>query len=177
VSNPAIHFVATSTANNTVATLTISGTAQAPKITLSSQPELPQDQILALLLFQSTTGSLTPLQAATIASGLAQISGAGGNLANPLAGLQNALGLDQRGVGSSASGSPTLQAGRYIGRRLYVGMQQGTGGTGGQAVVQYRLTPRLKLNATAGSGTTTTAIGATGQSNGESVGLIYQFQY
>jgi hypothetical protein len=35
----------------------------------------------------------------------------------------------------------------------------------------------LKLNATAGSGETTSAIGATGESNGTSVGVTYQFQY
>jgi translocation and assembly module TamB len=70
-----------------------------------------------------------------------------------------------------------LQAGRYVTRRIYVGAQQATSGGGAQATVQVDLTKGLKLNATAGSGQTTSAIGSTGQSTGESVGLTYQFQY
>ncbi len=177
LTDPAIRLIAISTVNNTVATLTVSGTARNPKITLTSQPEMPQDQILALLLFHTSTGQLSPFQIASIAAGLAEISGSTSKFPNPLEGLQNALGLDQLGIGSSGNGSPTLQAGRYIGRRLYVGAQESTGGTGAQGVVTYDLTHGLKLNATVGAGQTTSAIGNTGESNGASVGLSYQFQY
>ena len=160
-----------------MATLTVGGTARDPKITLSSQPELPQDQILALLLFHTNTGQLSPFQIASIAAGLAEISGSTSSLPNPLESLQNALGLDQLGINSGPNGSPTLQAGRYVGRNLYVGAQESTGGTGAQGVVTYNLTPGLKLNATVGAGQTTSAIGNTGETNGASVGLSYQFQY
>lgn len=177
LTDPAIRLVASSTVNSTVATLTVSGTARDPKIKLTSQPELPQDQILALLLFHTSTGQLSPFQIASIAAGLAEISGTTSNFPNPLESLQNALGLDQLGIGSSGNGSPTLQAGRYIGRRLYVGAQESTGGTGAQGVVTYDLSHGLKLNATVGAGQTTSAIGNTGEANGASVGLSYQFQY
>ncbi|MGH7156183.1 MAG: translocation/assembly module TamB domain-containing protein [Acetobacteraceae bacterium] len=146
-------------------------------MTLSSQPELPQDQILAQLLFHTDTGHLSAFQVASIAAGLGEISGTTSDFPNPLQGLQKALGLDQLGIGSGANGNPTLQAGRYIGRRLYVGAQQGTGGTGARGTIQYNLTKGLKLNATVGTGETTSAIGATGQSSGESVGIQYQFEY
>ena len=177
LTNPALDLVAMSTVNRTVATLTVGGTARDPKITLSSQPELPQDQILALLLFHTNTGQLSPFQIASIAAGLAEISGSTSSLPNPLESLQNALGLDQLGINSGPNGSPTLQAGRYVGRNLYVGAQESTGGTGAQGVVTYNLTPGLKLNATVGAGQTTSAIGNTGETNGASVGLSYQFQY
>jgi len=94
-----------------------------------------------------------------------------------LQGLQNALGLDQLGVGTGANGQPTLQAGRYLTKRVYVGAQQATGGAGAQAKVQVDLTKGLKLNATAGNGEATSAIGSTGASSGASVGLTYQFEY
>lgn len=177
LTNPALDLIAMSTVNSTVATLTVGGTARDPKITLSSQPELPQDQILALLLFHTSTGQLSPFQIASIAAGLAELSGSTSNFPNPLESLQNALGLDQLGINSGTNGSPTLQAGRYIGRNLYVGAQESTGGTGAQGVVTYNLTPGLKLNATVGAGQTTSAIGNTGEANGASVGLSYQFQY
>lgn len=177
ISNPALNLVATSISSTMTATLTVGGTARDPKITLSSVPPLPQDQILAQLLFHTNSGALSPFQLASIAAGLAQISGQGGGFANPLQGLQNTLGLDQLGVGSGPNGQATLQAGRYISRRVYVGAQQATGGAGAQATVQVDLTRGLKLNATAGSGETTSAIGATGESTGASVGLTYGFQY
>ncbi|MBV8455215.1 MAG: translocation/assembly module TamB domain-containing protein, partial [Acetobacteraceae bacterium] len=177
LTNPGIHLVAMSTVNGTVATLTVSGTARNPKITLTSQPELPQDQILALLLFHTSSDRLSPFQLASIAGGLAEISGTSSGLTNPLQSVQNALGLDQLGVGGGPNGNPSLQAGRYVGRRLYVGAQESTGGQGAQGVVTYDLTHGLKLNATVGTGQTTSAIGATGEANGASVGITYSFEY
>ncbi len=177
ITDPALHLVATSIGSNMTANLIISGTARDPKIDLTSTPPLPQDQILAQLLFHTNSGALGPFQLASIAAGLAQISGQGSSLTSPLQGLQNALGLDQLGVGTGANGQATLQAGRYLTRRIYVGAQQATGGSGAQATVQVDLTRGLKLNATVGSGEATSAIGSTGESSGASVGMTYQFQY
>ena len=44
-------------------------------------------------------------------------------------------------------------------------------------MVQVDLMKGLKLETTAGSGQTTTATGASQATNGESVGLKYQFEY
>ncbi len=49
---------ATSSTENVTATLTIGGTAQKPTITLSSVLPLPQDEVLAHLLFGSGIGKL-----------------------------------------------------------------------------------------------------------------------
>lgn len=177
LTDPALHLVATSAVGNTSATLTVSGTASNPKITLSSVPEMPQDQILAQLLFPNSNGQLSPFQVASIAAGLAELSGTTSDFPNPLKGVQNALGLDALGIGTGPNGSPSLQAGRYIGRRLYIGAQQSATGAGGQGTIQYDITKGLKLNATVGTGETTSAIGATGESSGASVGVTYQFEY
>jgi translocation and assembly module TamB len=177
ITDPALHLVATSYSGGSTATLTVGGTARNPKLTLSSVPEMPQDQILAQLLFHTDAGKLSPFQLAGIAAALAELSGSTSDFPNPLQSVQNALGLDQLGIGSGANGAPTLQAGRYIGRRLYVGASESASGSGGQTTVQYNLTEGLKLNATVGTGETTTAVGATGQSTGASVGMTYQFQY
>ncbi len=177
IADPLLHLVASTVSGDTTATLTVGGTASAPQITLTSVPELPQDQILAQLLFHTGAGSLTPLQLASVAAGLAEISGGSSVLPNPLEALRGAFGLDQLGVGSGAGGASTLQAGKYIGRRLYVGAQQGTGGQSTQGKVTYDLTKRVQLRATAGTGETTSAIGASGAASGESVGIRYQMQY
>ena len=176
LTDPALDLVATTTSNAVTATLTITGTAQAPKIILTSVPEMPQDEILAQLFFKQSTASLSPFQIAEIGSALAELTGTGSGIGDPLANLRKTLGLDQLSVGSTAGGAPTLQAGRYVAPRVYVGATQGTGSAGTAATVQVDITKGLKLKASGGSG----AASATGDAAGgqaASIGLSYQFEY
>lgn len=175
ISNPSILFDATSSNATMTAKLTVSGTAKAPKITLSSVPDMPQDEILAQLLFNTSATKLSPFQLAEIASALASLSGATGSF-DPLDSLRTGLGLDRLSVGSSSSGDPTLQAGRYVARGVYVGAQQGTSGGGPQATVQIDLAKGLQAQATAGS-SQSTATGASQGTDAASIGLKYQFEY
>ena len=175
LTDPSIHFVATSTTATMVATLTVSGSAKDPKITLSSVPEMPQDEILSQLLFNTSTSKLSALQLAQIGAALASLSGATSGF-DPLERLRNAFGLDRLSVGSDSSGNPALQAGRYLTRGVYVGAQQSASGSGPQVTVQIDLTKGLKLQTTAGSGSTT-ATGSTSNADAASVGITYQFDY
>jgi translocation and assembly module TamB len=183
ITDPSIDFVAESQSSTVTATLAVTGYASAPKITLSSSPELPQDEILAQLLFQSSTSQLSPFQLASIATALASIAGVntGGGVGGLLGSVRQNLGLDQLSIGngvgnptgatptagSSASkneNAPTLQAGRYVAPGVYVGAAQGTTGTGTAAQVQIDIAKGLKLETQVG-----------GDSNG--VGITYQFKY
>ncbi len=175
LADPSIHFVATSTTTAIVATLTVSGSAKDPKITLSSVPDMPQDEILAQLLFNTSTSKLSPLQLAEIAAALAQLSGATSSF-DPLGSIRSSLGLDRLSVGSNSSGNPTLEAGSYLARGVYVGAKQSTSGGGSQATVQIDLAKGLKLETTAGSGSSS-ATGSTSSADAASVGLTYQFEY
>ena len=76
LTDPSLDFVATSSNSTMTASLTITGTASKPKVVLSSTPELPQDEVLAQLLFHRSSSSLSPFQLAEIASALAEFSGA-----------------------------------------------------------------------------------------------------
>jgi translocation and assembly module TamB len=177
--DPALNLVATSSNGNVSATLTVGGFASAPKITLTSAPELPQDDILAHLLFGQSASQLSALQLAEIAAGVAQLSGAAGP-SGAMDSLRSSLGLDRLTVGTptnqtpgpasgpgAAQSVPTLEAGRYIAPGVYLGAKQGTTGTNDtQAELQVNLGRGVKLDTTAGSG-----YGA------NSVGLSYQLQY
>ena len=176
ITNPSLKLVATSTSATVTATMTISGDVKHLKITLSSVPDLPQDEILSQLLFNTARSRLSPFQLAEIAAALAQISGVGGGATDPLGGLRSALGLDQLSVGSGAGGAATLQAGRYVARGVRVGASQSA--TGGQtaASVQIDLAKGLKLETTVATSSSATAA-TPGTSNGTSVGLTYQFEY
>jgi translocation and assembly module TamB len=175
IANPSIHFVATSQTTSMTATLVIDGLAKDPKITLSSVPDQPQDEILAQLLFNTSTSKLSPLQLAELASALATLSGAtsGGD---PLESVRGALGLDRLAVGSDASGGATVEAGRYVARGVYVGAKQSATGNGTQATVQVDLYKGLKAEADAGT-LSNNQTGSAAGTEGASVGLTYQFQY
>ena len=176
--DPTLNFLATSNNGTVIANLAITGYASAPKIALSSTPELPQDEVLAWLLFHQSTANLSPLQLAQIAQALAQIAGVGGGF-DPLGAVRSGLGLDRLSVGSGEGGKGTaVEAGRYVAEGVYVGAKQGTGGAGSQAVVQVDLARGLKLQATVGqSQQGATGASTSGQDSGTSVGVTYQFEY
>jgi translocation and assembly module TamB len=176
--DPSLDFEATSTTAQVTATLTIGGTAKAPKITLASVPPLPQDEVLSYLLFRRSVKDIGPFQYAEIAAALAEVSGVGGGLSDPLNGIRKGLGLDRLTVGSTATNTaaapngsnvnaaPTVEAGRYVANGVYVGATQDVTGQGTGAQVQIDLTKRLKLDTTVGSGQI-----------GNQVGLSYQFEW
>ena len=177
--DPALNLVATSTSGSVTATLTVTGYASAPKIVLSSVPDLPQDEILAQVLFHQTSTSLSAAQLAQSAAALAQISGIGPGF-DPLNKIRTTFGLDRLSVGSAANGTGTsVEAGRYVADGIYVGAKQTTAGGGTQAIVQIDLTRRLKVQATAATSSSSSATGAssTQDPSGSSLGIAYQFDY
>ncbi len=177
--DPTLNFVATSNSGNFVATLTIGGYASNPKITLSSVPEAPQDEVLARLLFGQSAASLGPFQLAQIAAALAQMTTGAGSSFDPLGAVRQGLGLDRLSVGGGGGGTSSMvEAGKYVARGVYVGAKQSTSGNGTQATVQVDLTKRLKLETAVGTGGgSATGAAASTQSTGTSIGLTYQFEY
>ena len=171
--DPSLDFQADSPTAVGTASLIVTGFASAPKITLSSSPPLPQDEVLSELLFGRPASSISPFQYASIAAALAQISGATGGGGGPLDRVRSGLGLDRLSVGgstnangSSNTSSATIEAGKYVANGVYVGAKQGTSGSQTQAVVQIDIYKGLKIETDVGSG-----------AGGNSVGLAYQFQY
>ncbi len=172
LTDPSLDFTATTSASDVTATLEITGTASKPKITLTSVPSLPQDEILAYLLYGKSSASLGPLEIAQIAATLAALAGVT-PLSNPLESVRTALGLDRLSVGSGS----VLEAGRYVARNVYVGARQNVAGSGTQAVVQIDLAKGLKLEATAGTAINQSATGAASTGDAAGVGIKYEFEY
>jgi translocation and assembly module TamB len=180
--DPTLDFAAQTVSSGVTATLAVGGYASAPKITLSSSPPLPQDEVVAHLLFQQSVKQLTPLQLASIAQAVAAMGGIGGGF-NPLGTVRRTLGLDRLSMGSANGGATgtqsqtTVEAGRYVARNVYVGVKQNLSG-GTQTQVQVDITRRLKAQATLSAGATApTTQGNALQDNGSSIGLSYQFEY
>jgi len=182
--DPTLDFTAQTTVTDATTTLHITGLADSPQFELSSDPPLPQDEILARLLFGKSASQLTALQIAQIGAALASLSGVGGSGPNPLAKVQKALGLDVLSVGTSASSTgtgtqssgTTVEAGRYVSDRVFVAAKESTTGFS-QVEVDVDLSKHLKLQTRLGNGTAT-AQGTTPENDpGSSVGMVYQFEY
>jgi translocation and assembly module TamB len=182
--DPSLDFTAQTTVSDATTTLHITGLADSPKFELSSSPPLPQDEILARLLFGESASQLTVLQVAQIGAALASLSGVGGSGPNPLARVQKTLGLDRLSVsGGSGTGAPgaqssgtTVEAGRYVSNRVFVGAKESTTGFS-QVEVDVDLSKHLKLQTRVGNGTATTQ-GITPENDpGSSLGVVYQFEY
>ncbi|HET9331087.1 MAG TPA: translocation/assembly module TamB domain-containing protein [Steroidobacteraceae bacterium] len=181
--DPTIDFRAQTSTSDSTVTLHITGFADAPQFALESSPQLPQDEILARLLFGVSASQLSALQLAQIGAAFASLSGVGGGGPNPLVRVQKALGLDRLSVGSggppSATGESsgtTVEAGRYVSERVFVGLRHSTVGFS-QVEADVDLSKHLKLQTRLGNGTAT-AQGTTPENDpGSSVGLVYQFEY
>jgi translocation and assembly module TamB len=181
--DPTLDFTAQTTVTDTTATLHITGLADSPQFELSSSPPLPQDEILARLLFGESASQLSALQVAQIGAALASLSGVGGTGPNPLARVQKALGLDVLSVSSGNSGAQgaqntgtILEAGRYVSNRVFVAARESSTGFS-QMEVDVDLSKHLKLQTRLGNGTATTQ-GITPENDpGSSIGMVYQFQY
>jgi len=174
--DPLLDFTAQSSANGITATLRITGYADMPKITLTSEPPLPQDEILAQLLYGQSVRQLSPLQLAQIGQAVAVLGGISG--LDPLMAIRRDLGLDRLAVGGGAGkGGVTLEAGKYLTRRIYVGARQATSG-GTQARLQIDLTRHLRLETTLGTGGGAPTAPITPSNDpGSSLGLSYQLEY
>lgn len=176
--DPSLDFAATSFSSSVAATLAISGNASAPKIKLTSVPDLPQDEILAHLLFRRSAAQLTPLQLGQIAIALAQIADIGGsNGFDPLGSVRERLGLDVLSVGG-APGATSVEAGRSIARGVYLGAKQSVTGTGSQATVRIDLATGLRLEGDIGVAPSPAANATPGAPpRGNQVGITYEYQY
>ncbi len=164
--NPTLDIVASATVDATSATITIGGTAQAPQITFSSTPALPQDEVLSRLLFGASVAQISPLQAVQLAAALNSLRSSGGGF-NPLGKLRSVAGLDRLnfyGANQATGQGPAVGAGKYISSNIYVEVTTDTKGyTATQ--IEIALTRSLKL---------LSAVGALGTSN---VGLKYSHDY
>lgn len=154
--DPTLDFLAETPAKGLTAQVVISGNASRPKIEFTSNPVVPQDEVLARLLFDKSSGELSTSQALTIAQAVAQYSGVGGGGAGPLEGLRKGLGVDTLDIAAGDSG-PGLGVGKYISDNIYLGVRSGTTPESTGVTVDIDLTKNIKARGMAGSAGNTSA--------------------
>ncbi len=144
--NPRLDVLAETSKNGTNVDIAITGNAQSPAIAFSSDPALPEEEILARLLFGGSVTSLSATDAVQLAAALAALQGGGGGL-DPIGKLRRSIGLDQLRIVSADPliGRGTgIAIGKNITRNIYVELV--TDGRGYSATqVEYRITSWLAL--------------------------------
>uniref|UniRef100_UPI002FD9DB03 translocation/assembly module TamB domain-containing protein n=1 Tax=Elioraea tepidiphila TaxID=457934 RepID=UPI002FD9DB03 len=148
--DPALDFEAATTAGDITAIVRVGGTATAPRITLGSEPEVPQDEVLARLLFGRSQATLTPVQLLQLAQAAAELTGVGPSGPGILDRVRRGLGLDRLTVGTDqATGGPTVEAGRYLADGVYLGARRTADGST-RATVQIEVLPNVRAEADVG---------------------------
>ncbi|MFP7672126.1 translocation/assembly module TamB domain-containing protein [Marivita sp. S0852] len=124
--DPVLRFVATTEANGIEVQVILDGPVSAPDITFSSSPELPEDEVLAQLLFGRSLSDLSPLQALELANALATL--AGGGSGGLLSNLRDGFGLDDLDLARTEDGGTAVRAGKYIAENVYSDVVVESGG-------------------------------------------------
>lgn len=122
LTNPTIDISASTTAEGVTAILNITGTAQKPQIAFTSNPALPQDEVLSRLFFGTNVTNLSATEAIQLAAALNSLRATGGGL-NPLGQLKSATGIDRLrvlGADDTTGRGTSLAAGKYITRNIYI---------------------------------------------------------
>lgn len=157
---PELDFAAETKAAEITARVRVMGPANQPTFSLTSDPNMAQDEILSRILFQKASGGLSPFQAIQLAQAVAQLSGgsAGPDIMDS---ARKSLGLDSLDVSTGSTGSPTVGGSRYISDKLSVGVKAGAKPADTAATVDYDITRRIKVKGEAGSdGRTAVGVGA-----------------
>jgi translocation and assembly module TamB len=124
------------------AVVVVRGTAAKPEILLTSTPALPQDEVLAQVLFGRSASQLSGIEAAQLASAVASLAGGGGF--DVLGNLREFAGLDRLTFGGDATSGLTVAGGKYVADNVYLELIGG--GREGPAVeVQWRVKRRLSV--------------------------------
>ncbi|MBB3996613.1 translocation/assembly module TamB domain-containing protein [Aureimonas pseudogalii] len=156
---PTLDLLATSDTGEVTVNIAITGPATNPAFNFSSSPALPQDEVLARLIFGQGTADLSPLQIAQLASAAAQLAGVGGST-NLLDNLRSQLGVDDLDIRTNADGQTAVGVGRYLNDNTYVGVD-----STGRVAIDLDLGANVK------------ARGAVTAGGGGEVGIFYEREY
>ena len=146
--DPRLDIEAETDSNGIAVTVNITGNAMQPEINFSSIPALPDEEILARLLFGGSITSLSATDALQLGAAVASLRGGGG--LDPINQLRSAIGLDRLRIVSAdpvLNRGTSIALGKNIGRRFYVELI--TDGKGYSATdAEFRITNWLSLLAT-----------------------------
>lgn len=162
--DPELDLTATYSDDELLASIVISGPVSDPQFQLTSSPPLPEDEILARVLFGKGSGQLSAAEALQLAQAAATLQGGGDGLFDI---ARRTLGVDVLSFapGNGADELGSLRVGKYVTQDVFIGAEQGTKPGSSTAIVEWEVTPRITIES---------ELGADSRSN---VGVLWKWDY
>lgn len=160
--DPYMRLVAETRNGDITSRIVIDGQISTPDVSFESDPDLPEDEVVAQLLFGRDMSTLSPFQALQLASAVATLTGRGGG--GIVSNIRSNVGLDDLDVTSTASGETEVRAGKYLTDSIYSDIIVDSAGKT-EVNLNLDISPKLKLKGRV------TSEGDTG------VGIYYQRDY
>lgn len=144
------------------ATFFMEGPASGPDLRFTSVPDLPDDEILARVLFGRAISELSALQVARLAAAVGELSGrTGGGVFEK---IRQATGLDDLDFQTAEDGTTSLQVGKYIQENVYSTIEADNLGNS-------KATINLDIN------DNVTARGSVGSDGNTTIGIFFEKDY
>jgi translocation and assembly module TamB len=159
---PDLDFLAATQAVDATLQIALNGPANEPNFAFSSEPSLPDEEILSRLLFNKASGGLSAGQALQLALVAAQFASGGGG--DAFERVRKQFGLDSLDV-NLGSGGVGVGASKAINERLSVGVRAGSTPADTGVSVDFDATRNIRLRGEA------TSDGAAG------IGLGFEKEY
>jgi len=176
--DPVLDIIAEVSSGEVTAQVLVSGLISSPTVTLTSTPALPQDEILARVLFGRGVGQITAAEGIQVAQAAATLAGGGPGVLDR---IRSRIGLDRLVFGSAPPGTANsnlnpasggnaasgtaVSGGKYVAEGVYVGATQGLTPQSSKVTVEIEVRPHVTvetdLSQTAGTG----------------IGLNYKYDY
>jgi translocation and assembly module TamB len=175
--DPVLDIAAEVSVADITARVLVTGPASSPSIAITSDPVVPQDEILSRVLFNRGLGQITAGEGIQVAQAAATLAGGGPGILDRLRGR---LGLDRLVLGAAPSGpassnlnpasggdpgSTSISGGKYIAEGVYVGATQGLTPDSSKVTVEVDVLPHVTVQ------------GDFSQSGGSGIGLNYKYDY
>lgn len=157
-----LNIVASSVSDSVTSSVVIEGSVSDPQVSFTSNPQLPQEEVLSQLLFGRRLESLSAFQALQLAGAVATLAGRGGE--GIVSRLRQGFGLDDLDVQTNAAGDTQLTAGKYLSENIY-------------SEVQVDQNGKSQINLNLDISDTVTLKGRVGADGNTGIGLFYERDY
>jgi len=147
--NPQVSIVAVRTVTDVTAKLSVTGSAQRPLLSVSSDTAMSQTEALSYLVTGKPLNSLGAGEGDVVQSAARSLGGAAGNLLAKNLGKR--IGVDELGVQNSEEiGGSAFTIGQYLSPRLYLSYGVGLFEPGQVVTLRYRISNKVSLEASQG---------------------------
>lgn len=146
--NPSVHVTAISKIDDLLVKLQVQGVVRNFSFSLLSEPILPEDEILARILFGRSLDNISPIQSIYLAQTLTHLTGAGKNNFDLISGIRTVLGVDTFKIeeNKDRTGGLSVGVGKYLTEKIYVEFEKSPTEGEDSLSVEMEMSPHLSLD-------------------------------